>query len=550
MADGVGFEPTEGVNPRRFSRPVQSTTLPPIPTIARCSHFVYLKTPGGVQTYGLQRQGGKKSRKLWDAIARGAGLWQRRSMNIEGGFGMAVMGRGGVVKRLRGFGRVLGTVLMVTAPGIGMSAPVLAGSVLAGSVLAGSVLAAEKTSAEGAAEETQPFESWLAAFRQEAAAAGIGAQTLDDALDGVAPIARVIELDRRQPEFTRTFWTYLGNRVTEARIEHGREMLAKHRARLDRVARRHGVPAHYLVSFWGMETNFGRHLGSFPVIDSLATLAHDPRRSDFFRAELLDALRIVDGGHIGSKAMKGSWAGAMGHMQFLPSTFVNHAVDADGDGRKDIWNSLDDAFASGANYLSDMGWKADERWGREVRLPEDFEWTLASLRTRKTLDAWAALGVRRADGGALPTPEGMRGSLVLPQGHEGPAFLVYDNFRAILNWNRSVNYAVAVGHLADRLVGQPALKTGRDVPNEPLSREAVVDLQKSLNRNGFDAGDPDGLPGPQTRAAIRRFQKAAGHPADGHPAPGVLEQLAAYAEAQSTEAQSTESQSAESQSRN
>ena len=394
---------------------------------------------------------------------------------------------------------------------------------------------AAKTETKAEAEAAVSFDTWLATFRKAAREDGITAETLDAALTGVTPIARVIELDRRQPEFTRTFWDYLGNRVSEGRIATGREMLDTHRERLRRVTRTHGVPPHYLVAFWGMETNFGAHLGSFPVIEALATLAHDPRRSAFFRAELLDALRIVQGGHIAPAAMKGSWAGAMGHMQFLPSTFVDHAVDADADGRKDIWHSLDDAFTSAGNYLDNIGWKADERWGREVRLPKDFDWRLATLATRKPLDAWARLGVQRADGGPLPTPEGMAGSIVLPQGHQGPAFLVYDNFRAILSWNRSVNYAVAVGHLADRIVGRPRLQTGRDAPNAPLKRDEVITLQERLNRHGFDAGKPDGLPGPKTRAAIRDFQMAAGLPADGYPAPTLLKELKRYAEARSEE---------------
>jgi len=421
----------------------------------------------------------------------------------------------------------------------GLACRVLAGAALVAALLlagpsSGAAAAGDDGGGEPArAEAGASFDAWLGAFRDEARAKGISPQTLDAALNGVAPIARVIELDRRQPEFTRTFWSYLDNRVTEGRIATGRAMLEKHRARLARASRAHGVPPHYLVAFWGMETNFGGHLGSFPVIGALATLAHDPRRSAFFRAELLDALRIVQEGHIAPAKMKGSWAGAMGHMQFLPSTFMDHAVDADGDGRTDIWHSLDDAFTSAANYLSNLGWKTDERWGREVRLPQDFDWRLATLATRKPLDAWAALGVRRADGGSLPTPEGMTGSIVLPQGHEGPAFLVYDNFRAIMSWNRSVNYAVAVGYLADRIVGRPRLQTGRDAPNEPLAHQEVIALQKRLNRQGFEAGEPDGLPGPQTRAAIRRFQQAAGLPADGYPAPGLLKDLERYAEATS-----------------
>ncbi len=371
----------------------------------------------------------------------------------------------------------------------------------------------------------QPFDAWLEAVRAEAGAAGISARTLDTALKGVRPIDRVIELDRRQPEFTQTFWTYLENRVTPERVQRGRELLDRHRGLLNDIAAEYGVQPRFLVAFWGLETNFGDYLGSFPVIGALATLAYDERRSEFFRAQLLDALRIVDRGHVSPGDFKGSWAGATGHLQFIPSTFVRHAVDGDGDGRKDIWGNLRDVFASGANYLSNLGWKGDERWGRPVRLPKDFDWPLATLDTRKPLNAWAEKGVRRADGGPLPVVDGMQGSIVLPQGHAGPAFLVYDNFRAILSWNRSINYAIAVGHLADRIVGLPRLTLGRDVANEPLSRDQAFELQRRLNAQGFDAGKPDGLPGPRTRGAIRAFQKAAGLPADGHPSPRLLQRL-------------------------
>jgi membrane-bound lytic murein transglycosylase B len=368
------------------------------------------------------------------------------------------------------------------------------------------------------------FAAWLSNLRAEAAGKGISESTLDAALKDVEPIERVIDLDRRQPEFTRTFWTYLERRVTPERVERGRDLLRKHRDLLARVQLKYGVQPRYLVAFWGLETNFGDYLGDFPVVGSLATLAYDERRSDFFRAQLLDALRIVDEGHIESDRMKGSWAGAMGHMQFIPSTFVNNAVDATGDGQKDIWNSLPDVFASAANYLSNVGWKGDEIWGREVRLPQGFDWSLARLEVRKPITEWAAMDVRRANGNPLPKAD-MEGSIVVPQGHAGPAFLVYDNFRAILRWNRSINYAIAVGHLADRIVGLPPLQNGRDVSNEPLSRDQAKEMQRLLNALGFDAGKPDGLPGPQTRTAIRRFQDSLGRPSDGYPSPALLESL-------------------------
>ena len=381
-----------------------------------------------------------------------------------------------------------------------------------------------------AAAAKPDFETWLQQLKADARADGVSTKTLDIALKNVAPIDRVIELDRHQPEFMRTFWGYLNNRVTPGVVARGRKMLAEHKTMLAEIARRYGVPARYLVAFWGMETNFGAHLGRFPVIDSLATLAYDERRSAFFRPQLLHALHIVDQGHIAADRMTGSWAGAMGHMQFLPSTFVRHAVDATGDGRKDIWHSVRDALASGANYLDSLGWAGDERWGREVVLPEDFPYRQARLDVQKPLKVWAEKGVRRADGSPLPVVADMQGAILLPQGHEGPAFMVYDNFRAILDWNRSVNYAIAVGYLADRLVGLPRIQHGRDVATEPLKRAELITLQTRLNELGFNAGAEDGIPGPNTRDAIRRFQAAAELPQDGHPSAALLEKLRAYAQ--------------------
>ncbi len=375
-----------------------------------------------------------------------------------------------------------------------------------------------------AAEAAQDFQRWLQELRREAAAQGISEATLERALRGLQPLPRVIELDRRQPEFTETFWNYLDKRVTPSRVAQGRRLLRRHGELLARVERRYGVPARYLVAFWGLETHFGRYLGRFPTVAALATLAHDRRRSDFFRKQVLAALRIIDQRHASAADMKGSWAGAIGQLQFLPSTFLAHAVDGDGDGRKDVWRDLEDVFASGGNYLHNLGWKYGERWGREVRLPRDFDWTLARLELKKPVAEWARLGVRRADGSPLPAAA-LRGAIVLPQGHAGPAFLVYDNFEVILKWNRSLHYAIAVGYLADRLVGAPPLRNGRAADNRRLSRQEALELQHLLNRLGYDAGEPDGIPGRRTRTAVRAYQQSVGLPADGYPSHAVLEHL-------------------------
>jgi membrane-bound lytic murein transglycosylase B len=371
---------------------------------------------------------------------------------------------------------------------------------------------------------SEDFLNWLEGLRQEARSKGISDATLHEALDNLQPIPRVIELDRRQPEFTQTFWGYLDARVTEKRIERGRMLLELHAELLENIERQYGVQPRFLVAFWGLETNFGDYLGSFPVIGSLATLAHDPRRSDFFRSELLAALSIVDGGHISTSDMMGSWAGAMGQPQFMPSTFVRFAVDADGDGRQDIWYSLPDVFASAANFLSKSGWQRDKTWGREVRLPPSFNLELTGLEVEKTLAAWQILGVRKINGDDLPRVN-MKGSLVLPAGHTGPAFLVYDNYRTILQWNRSDLYAIAVGHLADRLEGKGPFETARPVSEQQLSRNQVEKIQELLAAQGFDPGPVDGVIGSQTRQAIKEFQRTAKLPADGYPTPELLEVL-------------------------
>lgn len=306
--------------------------------------------------------------------------------------------------------------------------------------------------AGNASAQSQPFEQWLADLRQEALTKGVRAATLDSALNGIAPIPRVVELDRKQPEFSLTFQQYMDRVVPVARVEKGRRLLAENRALLDRIGKQYGVDPHVLVAFWGIETDFGRVSGGFQVVPALATLAYDGRRSTYFRGELMNALKIIDQGHIKAADMMGSWAGAMGQCQFMPSSFLNFAVDQDGDGRKDIWTTKADVFASAANYMARSGWKDDLTWGRPVRLPKGFDPALADLKVHKPLGDWQHLGVRRIDGGNLP-PRDLKASVVFAEGPGSPAFLVYDNFEAILKWNRSIFFAVAVGSLADRLKG-------------------------------------------------------------------------------------------------
>lgn len=293
------------------------------------------------------------------------------------------------------------------------------------------------------------FSAWLREVRDEARRNGIREATLDAAFRNLQPIPRVLELDRNQPEFKLTYRQYMERVVPQARVEKGRKMLAENRSLIDPIARKYGVPANYLVAFWGVETDFGRVTGGFQVIPALATLAHDGRRSAFFRKELMFALKIVDEGNVSPDKMTGSWAGAMGQCQFMPSSFVRFAVDADGDGRKDLWADKGDVFASAANYLSQSGWKNSESWGRAVTLPKTFDRRLGGD-ARRTFKTWAALGVRDAQGKPLP-PSDQSAALIIPDVDEPAAFLVTDNYFTILKWNRSTFYALAVGQLADAL---------------------------------------------------------------------------------------------------
>jgi membrane-bound lytic murein transglycosylase B len=297
------------------------------------------------------------------------------------------------------------------------------------------------------------FATWLAGLRQEALAAGIRPATLDLALTGLEPIPRVIELDRKQPESTLSFDDYLSRVVNQKRRDTARRRFNENKALLMEVGRRYGVQPRFIVALWGIETSFGQSTGGFPVVSALATLAYDGRRSAFFRSELLNALKIIDQDHIDPKEMTGSWAGAMGQSQFMPSSFLTFAVSYRGDGKRDIWHRQDDVFASIANYLAQNGWHGDQTWGRLVRLPPGFDPALVGPNVKKTLTQWRNLGVRRADGGPLPIRE-ITASVLRPSGEGSSAVLAYDNFRTLLKWNSSSYFASAVGLLADSMESQ------------------------------------------------------------------------------------------------
>ncbi|AHE98962.1 lytic murein transglycosylase [Thioalkalivibrio paradoxus] len=371
---------------------------------------------------------------------------------------------------------------------------------------------------------TTEFEACLGEIREQAVDQGIDPGTTDQVLDRVERLERVIELDRRQPEFTTPFSDYLNRRVTTQRIVQGRALLHAHRALLDRVHAETGVPPAYLLALWALETNYGNHFGSFFVPSALATLACDPRRASYFTGELIAALRIVEEEAIPLERMQGSWAGAMGHVQFMPSVFLQYAVDGDGDGRRDLWGSVPDAMMSAGNFLAGLGWDDAYRWGREVLLPQDFDYGQAGRSQRRALGEWRRQGVTDTSGQPVADLD-IDAALLLPAGHRGPAFLVYDNFDVIMGWNRSEFFALTVGHLADRIAGGGRLHNPPPADAPRMSREQVIELQTALNAMGYDSGEVDGILGPATRNAIRAYQQAEGMIPDGFPDPILLARL-------------------------
>ncbi len=300
-------------------------------------------------------------------------------------------------------------------------------------------------------QDQQPFNVWLLELRNEAHERGISNEILDSALNGLEPIERVVSLDRNQPEKKLTLDEYLSRVLPKSRIEKATKLFEQNRPLLEKIENDFGVQGRFVVALWGIETDFGRNTGGFSVIRALATLAWDPRRSNFFRNELFAALTILEDGHILPEDMNGSWAGAMGQIQFLPSVFLSSAIDYDGDGKKDIWNSLPDSLASAANHLKRLGWKGDQTWGRAITLPANFDSSLASLKISKPIGDWQQMGVRKHDGSDLPTRQLLSSIVISGSGNQQSAYLVYNNYKSILRWNRSTMFAVSVGTLADKL---------------------------------------------------------------------------------------------------
>ncbi len=374
-------------------------------------------------------------------------------------------------------------------------------------------------------EAAPSFGQWLELLITDMRHQGIQETTLTNIKPYLRLNQRVIELDQQQPEFTQTFWTYLDKRLSEIRVQAGKLQGFRYESLLKKIEQEQGLPAEILVAFWGLETNYGTYLGNFNTLEALTTLAYDPRRSSFFRKELLAAVKIIDQGHIAAAEMKGSWAGAVGQMQFMPSVFLKHATDADGDQKADLWKSTEDALTSAAIYLKRSGWQAGQPWLQEVILPKSFDYALADGKQDFKRNDLIKLGI------TTPANQNWLGqaqdtvNLVLPAGYEGPAFVVWPNFKVIKRWNNSNNYALSVGLLAQKLSGQASMQAKPPANVKPWPKTFIAQLQQTLSDKGYDTGGVDGWFGSKSTQALRQFQKENNLPADGYPNQATLQKL-------------------------
>lgn len=368
------------------------------------------------------------------------------------------------------------------------------------------------------------FRRWVAGFKGRAQAAGIKGSVFDRAFDGVQYDASVVKLDRNQSEFTKQIWDYLDSAVSPTRVTNGKRELRRHRRTLDRIEAHFGVDKEVVTAIWGMESAYGARRGSRPLIESLATLAYDGRRGKFFEKQLIAALKIIQAGDVAPRRMTGSWAGAMGHTQFIPTSYEAYAVDFTGDGKRDIWSDdPTDALASTAAYLKRFGWKKGQPWGVEVRLPSGFDPARARRNLKQSPGAWASEGVR--DMAGKPVPNYGNASILLPAGSQGAAFMIFHNFGVIERYNKADAYVIGVGHLSDRLKGGPAIQGSWPRQYQSTTFRQKKEIQRRLKRKGFGVDKIDGLIGPNTISAIRAFQKSKGLPPDGYPSQQLLKAL-------------------------
>jgi lytic murein transglycosylase len=370
--------------------------------------------------------------------------------------------------------------------------------------------------------QTQSFERWLEGVRQEAAAQGVSATGLA-ALNGLVFDPAIVRRDHGQGVFQQSFLQFSDRMAAAYRIQQGGVMIKRHADLFARIEKQYGVPAPVITAFWALESDFGTNNGKYPILRAVATLAYDCRRPEFFRTQLIDALRIVQRGDLRASEMIGDWAGELGPLQFTPSDYYKYAVDFDGDGRRDLIHSVPDLLASGANFLANLGWKRGEPWLHEVRAGASVPWEQADLSIKHPRSQWARWGVTFADGRPLPADD-LPASLLLPMGRLGPAFLAYNNFQAYLGWNASLVYSTTAAYLATRIAGAPQLHRGS--PNIPvLSSAQILELQQLLVRQGFSKAQPDGKFGLSTRAGVRAAQAKLGLPADSYPTAELIERL-------------------------
>nr|WP_245890887.1 lytic murein transglycosylase [Defluviimonas aquaemixtae] len=374
------------------------------------------------------------------------------------------------------------------------------------------------------AAANQGFGHWIRGFQSRARAAGIGDHVFDSAFRGIEYNADVISKDRNQSEFTKTIWDYLDSAVSETRVANGKAALAQHRNLLEQIEATYGVDKEVVVAVWGLESSYGTYRGNTPLIEALATLAYDGRRGKFFESQLIAALQIVQAGDVDPRQMTGSWAGAMGHTQFIPTSYLSYAVDFTGDGKRDIWSDDPaDALASTAAYLSQFGWRRGLPWGVEVQLPNDFDFALTGERVKKSPAEWAAMGVRDTSGQLIPNHGAA--SILMPAGARGAAFMIFQNFHVIERYNTADAYVIGVGHLADRIAGGQPIQASWPREDRALLFAERKELQERLTRAGFDTQGVDGKIGPNTIAAIRAYQRASGLTPDGYASVDILKRL-------------------------